>query len=58
MNEVHIITWHWPDKSGFGIVRAYDNEEDAKRDLAMMKQHADSKNFDLATVELIGGAYD
>jgi hypothetical protein len=53
MNKIFIIMWWYSDKSGFGIVRAYDDEKTANGDLDMLRLHSGVKEFALETIDIV-----
>jgi|GEM_PF-6102600 len=55
MDTLYAITWKYSDNSGFGIVRVYSEQEAAERDLEMLKEHSDTRQFDICAVEYIEG---
>ena len=51
--EIYLIWWEWPDKSGMGFIRAYDNQIQADRDYVMMKSVAEGyKDIHLDVIEI------
>lgn len=54
MDEVWVITWRYSDDSGHGIVRGYEKESEAQLDLAMLREHAQGRLFEIVNVPLMG----
>lgn len=50
---LYVIVWQWHDNSGFGVVRAYRLKSDAERDLKMLREYSESKDFKVVEAECL-----
>jgi hypothetical protein len=48
----YVVTWHYHDHSGFGVVAIRDNADAATRLVAFLKLHCDSKVFTIHETEM------
>jgi hypothetical protein len=50
MKSVWVLIWTWSDRSGFGVVRAYDDEARARDDLDLVANDGTSRCYTLEKV--------
>jgi hypothetical protein len=49
MKSVWVLSWHYSDRSGGAIVRAYEDETRAREDFALVEEDY-TRNYELAQV--------
>lgn len=49
-----VLSWHYHDRSAYGVARIYKSKETADADYALMCQHAYGKVWILEEVPYIG----
>ena len=52
MTTIYVICWKYSDGSGFGVVRAYEDEERAQKDLEMMRDICDARELFIEQTEV------
>lgn len=53
MEKIFVIVWKYSDGSGHGIVRAYEDKEEADVDLRMLVAHCVTKCFEIEETDLV-----
>lgn len=53
IKTIYVITWRYSDNSGYGLVRAYCDEEKAREDLKLLEEHGETRRFSIEAVSLI-----
>lgn len=49
---IHVLTWYYFDGSGHGVIRAYEDKEEADSDLSMLREQAQIRQYELTEVPL------
>lgn len=48
-----VLTWRYSDNSGGGVIRVYEDEQQARTDMAMLAERCDSRVFDVCDVPFV-----
>jgi hypothetical protein len=52
MSKVHVLHYHYDDKSGYGIEAVYEEEKDANAACDLLAKHATDKNWYVDSYEV------